>query len=226
MARLSTSRPARRERSHRHAPEEARLLIERAALRFLARRPFRDLTVGRLMTATELSRPAFYQYFRDLHELMEALLGGVVTRLGALANPWLAGEGDPEAALRVALRGVVQVGVESGSVLRAVAEAAPADARLERGWASFMGHWDDVVSARIEAQQAEGLIPPFDARAMAKALNALDAAVVIREFGRRPHADPELVLDTLYRLWAGALYGHSRAPKDRTRQRKRGTHER
>lgn len=160
------------------------------------------------MEGTELSRTAFYQYFRDLHGLLESLLDGVVARLGALANPWTAGEGDPETALREALWGVVRVGVESGAVLRAVTDAAPHDVRLEQAWRSFMGHWDDVVSARIEAQQAEGRIPPFDARGMAKALNALDAATVIQEFGREPHADPEAVLETLYRIWVGALYGH------------------
>lgn len=182
-------------------------MISEAAVRFLSRRPFRDLTVGELMAGTELSRPAFYQYFRDLHELMESLLAGLAERVGAVANPWFAGEGEPRAALYESLRGVVQVGQEDGPILRAVAEATAYDVRLERAWAEFMAHWDEVVGARIEAQQAQGLVPPLDARALANALNALDAALLIQAFGRRPQRDPAGVLDTLHRVWASSLYG-------------------
>lgn len=199
-----------RSRSRRHSPDEARQIISRAAVRFLARRPFRDLTVGELMASTELSRPAFYQYFRDLHALMESLLEGLIEDISAVANPWLAGEGDPIVALRESLRGVVQVGYEDGPVLRAVSEAAPSDARLERAWSAFMAHWDHAVAARIEVQQEQGFVPSLDARSMASALNALDAAVLIQAFGRRPRSKPEVVLETLHRVWVGALYG--RAP--------------
>jgi len=204
MVRASPSRGVPR---RRHAPEQAREQITRAAVRFLSRRPFRDLTVGELMAATRLSRPAFYQYFRDLHELLESLLAGLVERVDAVANPWLAGVGQPQAALRESLRGLVEVCSENGPVLRAIAEAAPNDPRLERAWSTFMAHWDDVVSARIEAQQAQGLVAPCDARALAHALNALDAALLIQAFGRRPRGDPEQVLETLHRVWAGSLYG-------------------
>ena len=148
-----------------------------------------------------------------------ALLAELVTQIDAVANPWLVGKGDPEVALRESLRGLVQVGVEHGGILRAVAEAAPFDPRLERAWSTFMAHWDDAVCARIEAQQAQGLIPPFDARAMASALNRLDAAILIQAFGHRRPADPEGVLDTLHRIWASSLYGPSR--KSRTGRRPR-----
>ena len=219
MTPRTTPRPLPRRRARRHTPEEARRAILEAALRFLSRRPFRDLSVGELMVGAEHSRPAFYQYFQDLHELMESLLAELVTQIDAVANPWLVGKGDPEVALRESLRGLVQVGVEHGGILRAVAEAAPFDPRLERAWSTFMAHWDDAVCARIEAQQAQGLIPPFDARAMASALNRLDAAILIQAFGHRRPADPEGVLDTLHRIWASSLYGPSR--KSRTGRRPR-----
>jgi len=157
------------------------------------------------MSETPLSRPAFYQYFRDRHDLMETLLGVVKERIRAEANPWLTGEDEPE-ALRESLRGVVAVGVELGAVLRAVSEAAPFDQRLQRSWRRFLSYWDDAVTTRIGAQQATGKIDCFDAGAIAKALNALDVAVLVQAFGRKPHADPEAVLDTLHRIWVGAIY--------------------
>ena len=177
-----------------------------SAVRFFWKRPFRDLTVAELMAGTSLSRPAFYQYFADLHELIKSLLLDVEVDLLKTTNPWISGEGEPIAALRKSLRGVVQACVEHGPILRAVAEAAPLDKRLERVWTAFSGRWDDAVEARIKAQQRDGLIPRMDARRVAHALNALDAAVLIAEFGRRPQGDPRAALNTLHRIWVGTLY--------------------
>jgi len=53
--------------------ERTRAAILDAALAFLWGRPFREMTVTRLMESTGVSRSAFYQYFSDLHELMQAL---------------------------------------------------------------------------------------------------------------------------------------------------------
>lgn len=195
------------QRSKRHTPEEARNLIEESATRFLWDRPFRDLSVAELMAGTSLSRSAFYQYFDDLHHLILFLLGKVETVMHETANPWILGRGEPIPALWESLGGVVRTCVAHGPVLRAITEAAPLDARLEAAWNGFMGRWDDAVEARILAQQEAGLIPPFDARRMAVALNKLDASVLIAEFGRRPQGRAEEVLATLHRIWVGVLYG-------------------
>ncbi len=162
------------------------------------------------MAGTSLSRPAFYQYFDDLHDLAESLLHEIESAMRQRANPWINGEGEPIAALRVALDGVIRSCIEHGPIIRAVAEAAPLDERLERAWSNFMKRWDDSVEARIKAQQREGLIAKtLDAKRTANALNALDAAVLISEFGRRPQGDPDATLDTLHNIWVGALYGRS-----------------
>jgi len=201
--------PGAGERPPGRKARDARREITASAVRFLWEHPFRDLTVGELMSGTQLSRPAFYQYFTDLHHLIESLLGELETVMHATANPWISGSGEPVAALRESLGGIVQVCVEHGPVFRAIAEAAPLDGRLERAWSEFTQRWDDAVEARIEAQQAAGLVPPFDARRIASALNQLDQAVLIAEFGRRPQGDPEAVLNTLHRIWVGTLYGHA-----------------
>jgi AcrR family transcriptional regulator len=199
--------PNGKNRASRHTPAEARREITQSAVCFLSAHVFRDLTVANLMAETTLSRPAFYQYFHDLHDLLVSLLDEVEASMHAVANPWIAGEGEPLAALRDSLGGVVGKCVEHGPVLRAVYEAAPLDQKLEAAWSAFMVRWDDAVSARIEAHQQAGLIGPLDPRRTAKALNALDAAVLIAEFGRSPQGDPEAVLDTLHAIWVGALYG-------------------
>ena len=159
------------------------------------------------MADTTLSRPAFYHHFADLHELVVSLLDDIETWMHQAAAPWIRGEGEPRETLKASLRGIVQACVEHGPLFRAVAEAAPLDARLEKAWSAFMRRWDDVVEASIRAQQAKGLIPPLDARRIANALNALDATVLIATFGRRPLGDSSAVLDTLYHIWTATLYG-------------------
>ena len=185
-------------------------MIRQRAVRFLWEHPFREMTVAKLMAGTELSRPAFYQYFDDLHGLIELLLEEVEAVMRQMANPWISGVGEPISALRVSLRGVVQTCVQHGPIIRAVAEAAPLDERLEQAWVGFMGRWNNAVKTRIEAHQRDGLIArSLDARRTANALNALDAAVLISEFGRKPQGDADAVLKTLHRIWVGTLYGSS-----------------
>ncbi len=193
-------------RSRRHSPSEARRKIIESAIRFLWDHPFRELRIGGLMAGTSLSRPAFYQYFTDLHHLIEMLLDEVERVMVETANPWITGEGEPVSALREALEGTARTCAAHGPVLRAIVEAAPLDERLERAWSAFMGRWDAAVAARIEVQQEAGLIRPLDAKRIANALNALDAAVLIAEFGRHPQGDLKAVVDTLHRIWVGALY--------------------
>lgn len=179
-----------------------------SAVRFLWEHNFRDLTIGELMGDTPLSRPAFYQYFKDLHELIESLLSEVEAVMHQTADPWITGEGEPIAALRKSLKGVVQTCVDHGPIFRAISEAAPLDQRLEQAWSVFMGRWDDQVEARIKSQQQEGLISKsLNARRIANALNSLDATLLIEEFGRRPQGDPKAVLETLHHIWVSTLYG-------------------
>ena len=56
------------------------------------------MTVASLMHAQGMSRSAFYQYFGDLHELMETLLGMLQEEIFAEARPWIASTGDSRSA--------------------------------------------------------------------------------------------------------------------------------
>ena len=194
-------------RSRRHAPQEARREILDSAVQFLWKGHFRELTVGEVMAGTTLSRPAFYQYFTDVHDLIISLLRDIEEVMHQLATPWISGEGEPISALRESNRGVVETCVKHGPIIRAIVEAAPLDERLELAWTSFMRRWDDAVEARIVAQQGDGLIPALDARRIANALNSLDVNLVVAAFGRHPQGDPKEVLETMHRVWSSTLYG-------------------
>lgn len=186
--------------------DRTRHAILDGALEFLWSHPFRELTVAVLMSVTGTSRSAFYQYFKDLHDLMETLLQGLEDDILEAATPWLSGEGEPTELLEESLAGLVGVCYERGPVLRAVSDASTSDERLEQCWANFLGKFDDAVSARIEQHQVEGYIPPFDARPVAIALNRMDASVMIHAFGRRPRGNPDPVRESITRIWISTLY--------------------
>ena len=186
--------------------ERTREAILNSALEYLWTRPFRDLTVGELMSGAGCSRAAFYQYFRDLHELMETLLLGLKQEVFEATTPWFHGEGDPLSLLKESLQSLVQVGYQRGPILRAVTDAAPNEERLEKSWLQFVKDFDDAVTVRIEEQQESGWVPKFDARTTAVALNRMDVALIIHAFGRRPRGPSQPVLDAMLRIWSSTLY--------------------
>jgi AcrR family transcriptional regulator len=187
--------------------ERTRAAILNAALEFVWSHPFRDMTVNALMSATGLSRSAFYQYFRDLHDLMETLLDMLKGEVLAVTGPWFECAGDPVVLLSESLAGLVDVCYRRGPILRATDDAAATDERLEKAWAQFVKQFDDAVATRIEADQEQGLIPEFDARPVAIALNRLDVYTLIEAFGQRPRSKPEPVSEALARIWISTLYG-------------------
>ena len=187
--------------------ERTHAAILNSAVDFLWTHRFRDMTVDSLMAPTGVGRSAFYQYFKDLHELMETLLETVRVEIKAVTGPWFTGVGDPVVLLSESLDGLVDVCYRRGPILRAIDDAATTDKRFETAWAQFFGEFNDGVSARIEADQGQGLIPDFAARPVAIALNHLDAYTLIEAFGRRPRSKREPVRSALARIWISTLYG-------------------
>ncbi len=187
--------------------ERTRAAILNAGLEFVWSHPFRDMTVNALMASTSLSRSAFYQYFKDQHDLMETLLDMLKDEVFAVTGPWFEGAGDPIALLNESLTGLVDVCYRLGPILRATDDAATTDERFEKSWNHFKKQFDDTVTARIEADQEQGLIPKFDARPVAIALNRLDVYMLIEAFGRQPGSKPEPVREALARIWISTLYG-------------------
>ncbi len=201
--------------------ERTRQSILRASVEFVSTRPFRDLTVAQLMSLAGTSRSAFYQYFEDLHDLMETLLARLEAEIFQVAAPWLKGEGAPIPLLEETMAGLVQLCYQQGAILRAVADAAPMDERLEKAWMDFLKDFDDAVTDRIEEHQALGLIEPFDARPVAIALNRMDASLLIHHFGRRPRSQQQPVREAILRIWASTLYtGLPRSGAATTRSKK------
>ena len=138
---------------------------------------------------------------------MQTLLDVLAGKIFASSNHWLDGVGDPVALLNETFEGLTQTCYRHGPLLRAVSDAATADERFEKDWTQFLGAFDDAGIARIEADQAQGLIAAFDARPVTFALNRLNAYTFIDAFGQRPRSKPKPIREALARIWISTLYG-------------------
>src|ERR687890_2857298 len=173
----------------RRRPEEAERTILAAARSFLEEHPFRELTVERVMARTGLSRPAFYAYFRDRYEVVTRLLEGIGRLLFALDWRWLSGgEGgeDAEEVLVEALRAGSETFVEYGPVLRAIADAAGYDARVEQVYRyGLIERLVAAVRARIVRDVEAGVSPDeLDPEQTARALVLMTERYLLDAFGR------------------------------------------
>ena len=204
---VSGDRGPRRRRS----PEEAERAILAAARAFLEERPFREMTVEGVMVRTGLSRPAFYAYFRDRYEVVTRLLEGIGVLLFALDWRWLSG-GEREGLID-ALRAGSQTFVEYGPVLRAIADAAGYDARVEQVYRyGLIEHIVAAVASRISLDVKAGLSPAdLEPEEMARALVLMTERYLLDAFGRperRPsRRESAAVFRTLEGIWVRTLYG-------------------
>ncbi len=189
--------------------ERARADIHNAATEFLWSRPFRELTVDKLMQRTSHSRAAFYYHFADLHELMEAILRSFEAKIMEGGSPWLQDDGDPVALMHASLAAEVRICFKYGPMLKAISDAAGADERLERSWYDMHGRFDDAVSKRIADDQALGLVDVFDPRLLATSLNQSNTALYIRAFGKKPRRQPGQILQVILRVWISSVYGEN-----------------
>jgi AcrR family transcriptional regulator len=194
-------------RRRRRTPEEAEREIIAAAAALLRERPFRELTVDEVMRRTELSRPSFYVYFRDRHQLVlrvVELLGG---ELFTMSERWLCGSGDRRAVARDALEGIVSVFAEHGPVLRALADAATDDPRVEQAYGALVQRFVDATARFIEDEVAAGRVLPLEPRETAKALVWMMERYLSLSLGREPLTPRHAVVDALATIWIRVLYG-------------------
>lgn len=200
-----------RSRRRRRTPAEAEREILGATKRFLRRRPLRELTIDELMAETSLSRPAFYVYFQDRHDLALRLIDELGAELSGVTDRWLKGYGDLREDLRSAVEALVAAYVHHGPVLRAVADAAVDDPDVEAAYRERVDRLIEVAADHIRAQTRAGVIRGLDAKRTAAALvwmneRYLSTCLGRRHLGGRHGVRPREVVDTLYGIWLRTLY--------------------
>jgi TetR/AcrR family transcriptional regulator, ethionamide resistance regulator len=194
-------------RRPKHDPKESQREILEAAEQLLRERPFREVTVEAVMSRTGLKRPAFYVHFRDRHDLVLRVVDEIGRELFEMSDRWFQGD-DPVNDARAALEGLVGVYARHGPVLRALAEAAGADAQVEQAYRGLVQQFIEATAQHIRDEQARGFIGPLpDVEETARALIWMEERYISEALGRTPQADPQLVVEVLYRIWVSTLYG-------------------
>lgn len=198
-------------------PDEAtRGEILTSADEFLRSRPYRELSVEALVTQSGSTRYAFYRHFDDVTELVLALMDEMGNELYGVAERWLqdaqaeqaAALGFPHAA-RTGLKAIVDFFTRNGPLIRAFAEGATTDVRIERAYNGFLDRFTELTAFGLGTMVSEGRIDPLDPWPVARALNLMNERYLLGEFGRPNEGNPELALRTLETVWLRAM-----APKE------------
>jgi len=177
-----------------------------AAEALLRERSFRELTVDDLMRRTGLSRPSFYVYFRDRHELVLRVVEHIGGELFAMSERWYKGTGDGPTLVREAIDGVVGVFAAHGPVLRALSDAAAEDPGVEAAYGALMQRFVEATARHIEEEMAAGRILPLDAEQTATALTWMMERYLQLSLGRSPLRPVDEVADALTTIWSRVLY--------------------
>ncbi len=195
---------ASRRSANRLRREEARQRILDAARRILQGKPFRDLTVDELMSATGLSRTAFYRYFPDREAVLLELLEEVWGELADARDAEAVGADFDDATSMAHLTDLLAA---NQAVLRAITDAAPGDEDLDRAYRAFMhSYWIDDLTARIVEAQRHGLAAGLDPDLAGEALGWMVERMVTQSVSK----DPRLVLETLVTIVRKCLYSDAR----------------
>ena len=187
---------------------EARSAILQAADRLLRSDPYRDLSVDGVMAEAGLSRTIFYRHFSDLPELVVELLREVAVDLVAVTDRLKDSISTPE-DLREGLRYCVEFFVVNGPLVRAVAEGAGVDIRIDRGYQGFLRHFSAALDDGLRNNKKVGLRADLDISATADALNSLNERYLIRALGYSPQEDADRVLEVIWTIWSRTLFSTS-----------------
>jgi AcrR family transcriptional regulator len=193
-------------RRRRRTPEAAQREIIDAAEALLHERPFRDMTVDEVMRRTGLSRPSFYVYFKDRHELVLRIVQHLAAELLVVANRWYEATGHGPDLLRDALRGIVTVYGEHGAVLRALADAAVDDQDVERAYTTLLDGFIDATANHIAKEIDAGEVLPLDPQETAKSLIWMAERYLYHCYGPDRRVPPDKVVDTLHTIMVRTLY--------------------
>lgn len=198
---------ARQRSQHRRRREDTRAQILAAASSALRERPYRELTIEELMAGAGLSRTIFYRHFDDLGDLVVRLLeetgGEFFAREQRVAELGTQAPEDVRRALEVPVRSLA----EDGPLLRAVAEAASHDERIDVAYRTLVGRFEALIEANLRKLGTRGYAPVADPGETARALNLMNLAYLLEVFGApEPKVTPEVALQTLSEIWSALIF--------------------
>jgi TetR/AcrR family transcriptional regulator, ethionamide resistance regulator len=216
----------------RRTPDAAEAEILDAAEQLLRRVPFVDLTIDRLMAATGLSRPSFYQYFTDLYELLAKLAERhvkVVSQITSRYADYIFGISGKdlvsEEAAAVRHANFVELCKEHRRhrhFHRLLIQSSALDLRGRRIYRNYI---------RAMGQNAAGLIRQLQRRGIARSLNPDETGLalhlmmefyMLEKVVEAPASNFEKVAETLTTIWEKVIYGELPARRPAATRKSKG----
>jgi TetR/AcrR family transcriptional regulator, ethionamide resistance regulator len=185
---------------------EVREQIVAAATEALRKRRFRDLSVEELMASTGLSRTLFYRHFDDLADLVVRQLEDTSAELFEHERRLAMTALQEERSIREALEPAVLTLAEHGPLLRAIAEAASHDERIERSYQAMVERFGALIEGYLRMLVAQERSRIADPAQTARALNHMNLAYLLDTFGSsEPKVTPDVAVRTLTEIWEAAI---------------------
>jgi AcrR family transcriptional regulator len=180
-----------------------------AVERLLADRPYSELRVEDVMTASGLTRTAFYRYFPDLESVLLALLETVSAELMDAANLWLVLDTDPDEGLLTANRGLAEVWSRHRDLMLAFSDAGTSGSRIQLAWHEMVDSYLTPVERRIDDLIQRGLTSLSNPAETARALVWMDERYLFETFARNRDVSVDVAAETLARIWRRVLFSVS-----------------
>jgi AcrR family transcriptional regulator len=200
--------PSRNELRRRRADTRQRILAATRAL--LEQRPWSEISLEQIMREAGQTRTAFYRHFEDRQLLLLALLDDLEIGFDEVAAPWTdaadAAE-QPRDALSRSLRALVEVYVEHGRLLHALADSAASDPDVRGAYNELAERLAQMSARAIEREVAAGRSQVRDPLEVARALTWMNERYLSLKLGSAPLADPETVAATIDEIWQRTIYG-------------------
>jgi AcrR family transcriptional regulator len=200
-------RPASRARA-RLTRSESRERIIGAATDLLRDQGYAGLNVGAIMAGAGIGRTIFYRHFEDLGDLLlQASREAIEALYDAELELEARRQSEPEAVVRSAIEPAVAVYHRHGPLLRALAEAAPGDPRIDEGQRTIRRRFDELVTRWLGTLPRHRDRKPAELEEIAHALNLLNTSYLLDAFGRAPRVEEAVAVRTLSEVWLAVARG-------------------
>jgi AcrR family transcriptional regulator len=193
-------------RRRRRKPAAAETEILDAAEAFLKQLPFSEMTVDEVMSRTGLSRPSFYEYFRDRNHLLMKLIERLGDWTYACGDDWMAPGGGTVEQLRISMQRLSELYSDRGHLLRALADAAASNREVGVMYRRFLSRFVDGTAARIRQGINDGKFLPCNPEEVSTALVLLNERYMIESAERSPQPQVRQIAETLFTIWKRVLY--------------------
>jgi AcrR family transcriptional regulator len=193
--------------------ELARTEILDATEQLLKKVPFSELNVTMVMARTRLARSSFYEYFKDLHEVLVSLTGRMLEEMAeqnAVVDSRM-----PSAADRVgylaALRDKYVIYCElhrkHRHLYRALIAAAPSDARVEQLLQTYLESITQGTMENIWNVQKAGGAKGLNVSETARAIILMSESYIMEKLCGKQGGHPEDVANVLLAILERVCFG-------------------